>query len=151
MPSSPREPSNKSKLVNKIMHAEILDSIVKSVAKLAAQPELRGKIPCEYCRENVQFANQKALMDHITSEHPIQCPNCPLKMFKHPSSVKKHFKNLHGSEVPFFCKFCTLVLKGEEQLQNHMENEHNTGIPNVVVTNFVNLKVRLDQLDFNAN
>ena len=68
--------------------------------------------------------------------HPIQCPQCPLKMFKYPTSVRKHFKKFHGDETPYFCKTCTLVFTDQDAVQEHMENEH--GIPNVVVvTNIV--------------
>lgn len=69
--------------------------------------------------------------------HPIQCPDCPLKMFKYPTSVRKHFKKFHGSHTPYFCKTCTLVFKSPAEVQNHMENEH--GIANIVVVNNINL------------
>ena len=61
--------------------------------------------------------------------------DCPLKMFKYPTSVRKHFKKFHGKETPFFCKTCTLVFKSSTAVQNHMENEH--GIANIVVVNNV--------------
>jgi len=103
---------------------------------LAAKPENRGgRIPCEYCRANEKFENEHEVLEHIKSMHPIQCPDCPLKMFKYPTSVRKHFKKFHGKETPFFCKTCTLVFKSSTAVQNHMENEH--GIANIVVVNNV--------------
>ena len=127
---------NKSLLVEKIMHPDVLKSIKKSVSRLASRPENRGgRIPCEYCRANEKFENEHEVLEHIKSMHPIQCPDCPLKMFKYPTSVRKHFKKFHGNETPFFCKTCTLVFKSSTGVQNHMENEH--GIANIVVVNNV--------------
>ena len=65
----------------------------------------------------------------------VNLSDCPLKMFKYPTSVRKHFKKFHGKETPFFCKTCTLVFKSSTAVQNHMENEH--GIANIVVVNNV--------------
>ena len=116
------------------MHPEVLNSIKKSVARLANRPENKRKmLPCEYCRTNEKFENEDQVLEHVKSMHPIQCPDCPLKMFKYPTSVRKHFKKFHGRETPFFCKTCTLVFKSGQQVQNHMENEH--GIANIVVVN----------------
>jgi len=127
---------NKSLLVEKIMHPDVLKSIKKSVSKLAAKPGNRGgRIPCEYCRANEKFDSEHDVLEHIKSMHPMQCPDCPLKMFKYPTSVRKHFKKFHGDETPFFCKTCTLVFKSQAAVQNHMENEH--GIANIVVVNNV--------------
>ena len=122
---------SKSLLVEKIMHPDVLLSIKKSVAKLAR--EHRGRIPCEYCRANETFKTEEDVLEHVKNMHPIQCPDCPLKMFKYPTSVRKHFKKFHGSETPYFCKTCTLVFKSADAVQLHMENEH--GIANVVVVN----------------
>ncbi len=122
---------SKSLLVEKIMHPDVLQSIKKSVAKLAR--EHRGRIPCEYCRANETFKTEENVLEHVKNMHPIQCPDCPLKMFKYPTSVRKHFKKFHGNETPYFCKTCTLVFKSADAVQIHMENEH--GIANVVVVN----------------
>ena len=66
---------NKSLLVEKIMHPDVLKSIKKSVSKLAAKPENRGgRIPCEYCRANEKFDSEHDVLEHIKSMHPIQCP-----------------------------------------------------------------------------
>ena len=66
---------NKSLLVEKIMHPDVLKSIKKSVSRLAAKPENRGgRIPCEYCRANEKFENEHEVLEHIKSMHPIQCP-----------------------------------------------------------------------------
>ena len=135
--SDMEQPTNeqRSLLVEKIMHPGVLESIKKSVAKLASQNK-DGKLPCEYCRANEFFDTEHDVLEHVKAMHPIQCPECPLKMFKYPTSVRKHFKKFHGDETPYFCKTCTLVFTDQDAVQDHMENEH--GIPNVVVvTNIV--------------
>lgn len=130
---------NKSLLVEKIMHTDVLESIKRSVYSLARKlaAEHQKKVPCEYCRANEKFDSADEVLEHIKSMHPIQCPDCPLKMFKYPTSVRKHFKKFHGSDTPYFCKTCTLVFKSADAVQNHMENEH--GIANIVVVNNVTL------------
>ena len=45
-------------------------------------------------------------------------------MFKFVGSVRKHFKNHHETETPFFCKKCNLVLKSSTALENHIKSEH---------------------------
>ena len=45
-------------------------------------------------------------------------------MFKFVGSVRKHFKNHHETETPFFCKKCNLVLKSSTALENHVKSEH---------------------------
>ena len=117
------------------MHPGVLESIKKSVSKLAAHNK-GEKLPCEYCRANELFDTEHDVLEHVKNMHPIQCPQCPLKMFKYPTSVRKHFKKFHGDETPYFCKTCTLVFTDQDAVQYHMDNEH--GIPNVVVvTNIV--------------
>ena len=117
------------------MHPGVLESIKKSVAKLASHNK-DEKLPCEYCRANELFDTEHDVLEHVKNMHPIQCPQCPLKMFKYPTSVRKHFKKFHGDETPYFCKTCTLVFTDQDAVQYHMDNEH--GIPNVVVvTNIV--------------
>lgn len=126
---------NKSLLVEKIMHSDVLKHIKRSVSRLAAKHPRGQKIPCEYCRTSDKFSNENEVLEHIKHMHPIQCPDCPMKMFKYPTSVRKHFKKNHGKEIPYFCKTCTLVFKSSDDVQNHMENEH--GIANIVVINNV--------------
>ena len=110
-------------LVEKIMHSGVLDSIKKSVSKLAYQNN-GINIPCIYCRANEIFDNENDVLEHVKLMHPIQCPYCPLKMFKYPTSVRKHFKKFHGFEKPYFCHTCTLVFTDQDTVQDHMENEH---------------------------
>ena len=95
-----------------------------------------GKLPCNYCRANEYFDNELDVLEHIQNMHPVQCPHCPMKMFKYPTSVRKHFKKFHRDETPYFCKTCTLVFTDEVTAQYHNKNEHD--IPNVdVVTNSI--------------
>ena len=124
-----------SLLEEKFMHPDVLVSITISVAKLASENK-NDKLPCEYCRANEFFDSEHDVLEHIKTAHPIQCPYCPLKMFKYPTSVRKHFRKFHEDDTPYFCKDCTLVFTDQETVQDHMENEH--AIPNVVVvTNIV--------------
>ena len=64
--------------------------------------------------------------------HPVQCPHCPMKMFKYPTSVRKHFKKFHRDETPYFCKTCTLVFTDEMASQYHNKNEHVVPDDNIV-------------------
>ena len=61
--SDMEQPANeqRSLLVEKIMHPGVLESIKKSVAKLASQNK-DGKLPCEYCRYVHSYAKQTFIL-----------------------------------------------------------------------------------------
>ena len=103
------------------MDKNVLDSIRNAVSNLAKS---QSKLICEYCRAYEFFSTENEVLEHIKSTHPIQCPDCPKKMFKYTTSLRKHFKKFHTGETPFFCKTCTLVFKDFIQAQDHMEYEH---------------------------
>ena len=85
---------------------------------------------CQYCSASEFFDTENDVLEHVKTAHPIQCPKCPFKMFRYESSVGKHFKKFHQNETPHFCKSCTLVFTDQDNVENHMENEHN--IPKVI-------------------
>ena len=90
---------NKSLLVEKIMHPDVLKSIKKSVSRLAAKPENRGgRIPCEYCRANEKFENEHEVLEHIKSMHPIQCPG-------------RYFQSLPWQKMVFCYQNCSDLLR----------------------------------------
>jgi transposase-like protein len=93
------------------MHSGVLNSIKKSVNRLKTNLGPHETLPCEYCRANETFATEIDVIEHVKAMHPIQCPDCPMKMFKYPTSVRKHFRKFHPQEVPYFCRTCTLVFK----------------------------------------
>ena len=123
------------------MHPGVLESIMKSVAELASQNK-GGKLPCNYCRASEFFDTEIDVLEHIQNMHPIQCPQCPLKMFKYPTSVRKHFKKFHGDETPYFCKTCTLVFTDQEATQYHIENEHGIPDDNMVINNVTQTSIK---------
>ena len=96
---------NKSLLVEKIMHPDVLKSIKKSVSRLAAKPENRGgRIPCEYCRANEKFENEHEVLEHIKSMHPIQCPGKVRSCYRvsipsKPSSQKIFTKSKNDNKI----------------------------------------------------
>ena len=80
---------------------------------------------CQYCSTSEFFDTENDVLEHVKTMHPIKCPKCPLKMFRYESSVRKHFKKFHETETPHFCKSCTLIFTDKDDVENHMENEHN--------------------------
>ena len=121
----------KSWLAERIIDPGVLESITISVAELVSQNK-DGKLPCNYCRANEYFDNELDVLEHIQNMHPVQCPHCPMKMFKYPTSVRKHFKKFHRDETPYFCKTCTLVFTDEGAAQYHNKNEHVVPDDNIV-------------------
>lgn len=118
--------SHQSLLIErKTVHPRTWEDIKRSVAKAKLAVGPGSQLPCEFCRATDTFSSESDLLHHIEMQHPYRCPDCPPKMFKYPTSVRKHFRKYHRHVQPFFCKLCTIVYKSGQEAEEHMVTEHN--------------------------
>lgn len=70
---------------------------------------------------------------HGVNAQPATCDECG-KVFKHRDSLKTHLYVIHGHRKtsskqifhPYTCKYCSLTFRLQQELMNHVDNEHAT-------------------------
>ena len=82
----------------------------------------REKKTCDYC--SATFTQKYNLDSHIRSVHtkdfPYTCEDCDLGFIRKDRLVH-HTQNNHQ---PFICKFCSINVKGLNELKKHVKQEH---------------------------
>ena len=103
---------------DRVIDEDVLNDIKMQISTM------KGTFPCKFCRTNTVFYSQERLLDHVVEDHPYRCNFCPNKMVKLAISIRKHFRNHHPREQPYFCKVCTGVFNSPAKLNSHMFQKH---------------------------
>ena len=105
----------------------VSDKLIKTVLDAIAKQEPSGtkdSFKCFYCRSSTTYGSRDELALHVKLDHPIPCLYCPTKMFKFPTSVRKHFKQFHALVNVYFCKICTEYFTDLLKCDDHMKVAH---------------------------
>ena len=85
------------------------------------------KPACDKCQKT--FETSEDLSQHIEMEHNFQCNNCNISL-NNKKSLDEHIKNTH-EHICQHCPTHTSVFTSEEDLKQHIEDEHTVSILNI--------------------
>ena len=101
---------------------DVYDSVLCPFCKKECKSpdSLRIHIENIHCKKQPQNHNDDITVD--VSETCTKCPSC--KFVGNESQIEKHFKSEHDKQEPFPCQMCGLVLANFVLLQEHVEQVH---------------------------